>query len=250
MQEPYIGVAFPCKFPYILRTYPGLEWTYIQAITYVLNSVLLCHNLPHNIVPEKNSIFYYFSIWGLTGLSWVVLMLVSLRVSPAVAFKRWLGMDPSEDRDTRWPSPSPCGLRAIPFHVASPSGLSSWAAGLLTWWLWGPKSEHFKVEEAEAASLLKAGPGTTLHYFLRILQVNMSAGQLSFHVEWTTGVCESQEARFTGGHLWRTAATPLLSFLSTSTKGSYMTIDSSSRVHPTQPWYSLFSGLFPLCFAL
>lgn len=140
-------------------------------------------------------------------------MLVSLRVSPAVAFKRWLGMDPSEDRDMRWPSSSPRGLRAIPFHVTSPSGLSSWAAELLTWWLWGPKSEHFKVEEAEAASLLKAGPGTTLHYFLRILQVNMSAGQLSFHVEGTTGVCESQEARFTGGHLWRTAATIIVLFV-------------------------------------
>lgn len=46
--------------------------------------------------------FYHFSLCGLTGgLSWGVLMLVSLTVSQAVTVKWQLGLDSSEDADLR-----------------------------------------------------------------------------------------------------------------------------------------------------
>lgn len=65
--------------------------------------------------------FYHFSFCGLTGgLSWLALVLVSLRVSQAVAAKWWLGLD-HLNKGTR----GDCLLLCATFHVTSPCDLST-----------------------------------------------------------------------------------------------------------------------------
>lgn len=136
---------------------------------------------------------------------------------------------------------------------SSPSGLSHWAAGLLPQGLKAPRCEHFKKQDAEAASLLEGGAGTNTLLPLHSV-VKQEWGQLRFHVEGTTPVCEGWKVWLARGHLRRRAATPSLSLLSTSTNGcwSHLTGDSSSHAHPTQTWNAPFSGpSLPLsCFPL